>query len=261
MKLTKQEIESMEIPCNMVLIKLPSVYSDMLHNHYEYQLTKDVNIKVDTSFDPARHAPRFGLLVKSPKKLLYDKDRPSTMGWKCSVDTKEGDMVWFDYLACLTALGKLANPALPGEHPTWFRCENDIYIIIRYEALLFASRKVTDRSHPAYEHAPSKDAVFSEIICLNGQVIMRPIFKDMETQLIVPDHLKRKEEHLKCEVVFIGKANEEYLDGTIDSDGLEEGDVVVIKNYKITIDNSLGNLLEPGLVYVQQRHVSAILNR
>jgi hypothetical protein len=59
----------------------------------------------------------------------------------------------------------------------------------------------------------------------------------------------------------VGKANEEYLDGAIDSDGLEEGDVVVIKNYKITIDNSLGNLLEPGLVYVQQRHVSAILNR
>jgi hypothetical protein len=204
MKLTKQEIDSMEIPCNMVLIKLPSCYSDMLHSHYEYQLTKDINIKVDTSFDPARHAPRFGLLIKSPKKLLYDKDRPSTMGWRCSVDTKDGDMVWFDYLACLTALGKLANPALPGEHPTWFRCENEIYILIRYEALLFCSR-VADKSHPAYEHAPSKDAVFSEIICLNGQVIMRPIFRDMETHTPGPSEAQRGTPKVRNRICGQGK--------------------------------------------------------
>jgi co-chaperonin GroES (HSP10) len=242
MILTQPEIDRIVIPCNWCLIKLPQPYSDALHNHVKYQLTKDVNINIDSSFDPAVHAPRCGILIKNPKSLVYEKGHRDTMGWKCSIDTKEGDFVYFDYLACLTALGKLANPALPGEHPTWIRCENDLYVLLRYDALVLAMREAT-----------------GEVIPLNGQVVLEPCTKEIESTLIIPDHLKKVVDHLKCKVVFVGKANEEYLDDVIDADGLSKDDAVIIKNYMIRMENSLKKLFNRDLVYVQQKNILAVL--
>lgn len=254
MILTRHEIDNIIIPANLCLIQLPQGYSKLLNTYHDYALTKDINIRVDTSFDPATHAPRWGTLIRNPKYLVYEKGNNDTIQWDCDIDTKEGDIVFFDYLACLVALGKLANPALPGENPTWLRCENDIYILIRYDALIFSFRESESGGVVLMEKK-------GDIICLNGHVILRTQKEQVNTNLILPDYIKRKESKLKHEVVFVGKANREYLDGTLDSDGINPGDKVVIKNYKIRLENSLVNVLSPDLVFVQQKHIFAILSK
>ena len=159
-------------------------------------------------------------------------------------------MVWFDYLAGLTSLGKLANPILEGDVPKWFKVDDDIYILIRYEALIFAFRENKDGDVGFF-------GTTGNIICLNGNVIMQPIVRERKSNLILPDNLKRKESNLECTVVYVGKANEEYLDGTQDSNWMQPGDNVVLKNYKIRLENDLANELAPGLVFMQQKYVWA----
>lgn len=244
----------MRMAANLCLIKLPQEYSDMLHSWQEYQLTEDVNIKIDTSFDPAKHAPTSGELVRNPAYLVYEKGNGDTIQWDTDIETLPGDTVWFDYLACLTALGKLAHPITTGETPAWFRVENDLYIALRYDALIFAFRP--DSENPTVEFFGQT----GRIICLNGNVVFNPIVSKVKSTLILPDHVKNKEENLMCDVVFCGSGNREYLDGTKDPNGIEPGDRVILKKgFKVRLENRLDRMLAPGLFYLQKKYVWAVV--
>jgi hypothetical protein len=213
------------------------------------------NLKIDFSFDPAKHAPRNGTLVRNPKQLIYQKGNQDSMMWDCDIDTKEGDFVFFDYLACLVALGKLAHPISRGELPSWFRVDRELYVVIRYDALVFAFRETG--SHVGADVEFNGEP--GEIICLNGQVIMRPRINKIDSALILPENVKTKEDKVVCDVVFVGNPNREYLDGNKDCASVVKDDRVIIKNFMIRVENNLSNLLSPGLVYVQQKNIWAKL--
>lgn len=256
MILTKEQLEKIVVPFNMVVVRLPQAYGDMLHSWYSHQMKDEDKtvIKIDTSFDPAMHAPRWGEVYRSPRELVYERDDPASMGWKTEVDIKDGDVVFFDYLSCLTALGKLANPGLSGETPSWIRVDNELYIVMRYDALIFAFRE--DLDNPSVGLFGTK----GNIICLNGNMIIRPVFNEVKSSLIIPEHLKREENRLVCDVVYAGRPNSEYLDGVIETDEVQPGHRVVLKNFKLRIENSLANILSPDLAYVQRKSVWAIIN-
>lgn len=241
MILTQQEIDKARIPWNYCLIKLPQSYSVMLHNHYEHQLG-NTKIVIDTSFDPATHAPRWGMIVKNPENLLYKKLERESCGWETTIETVEGDLVYFDYWSCLQALGKLANPSLPGESPKWFKVGDDLYVLIRYDALVMTVRD-------------------DKVICLNGNVVLRPYIVEKKSDLILPAHMKHKEEKLIGEVLYVGKHNTAYLDGCRDANDIQVGDICVIKNYKLRLENMLANQFEKNLFFVQLKHIWMVLNR
>ena len=241
MKLTANEIHSAKVPWNYCLIKLPQSYLTMLHNHYEYK-AGNTSIMIDTSFDPATYAPRWGMVVKNPENLLYKRGVAESMGWKTKVETIPGDLVYFDYFSCLQALGKLANPSLAGENPHWYQSDNDLYVLIRYDSLIMAVRE--DR-----------------VVCLNGNVVLRPSVKHIKTRLLLPKFLQKKEEELVGEVVYSGTPNEEYLDGVRDAKGIATGDTCVIKKLKLRLENTIDSTQEKGLYFVQLKNIWLILNR
>lgn len=209
-------ISNIVIPQNNVLVKLPSAYSKMLHNE-----VKIGSFDVNTSYELAMHTPRYGELVCNPERLYFGI---GGMSWETSIQTQVGDTVWFNYLICLMALGRLANPVSKSDEENYVICGDDIYVILPYEGLVVAKRG-------------------EQVICLNGYVMGIQI-KEEQSDILKMDKVKTG----KVKLTHVGVPIENYLEGEfVPSADVQVGDVVMVRGYGGKI---LAEKLENGMVNV-----------
>lgn len=225
-------INGIVIPQNHVLVKLPNSYKKMVYNE-----VKIGSFDVNTSYELAMHTPRYGELIVNPEKLYLGI---GGMSWETTIETQVGDTVWFNYLVCLMALGRLANPVSKSDDESYFVCGDDLYVFLPYESLVVARRKHTFKTIVTKTHTGGVDP-YEENICLNGYCIGEPVVEKQSEILIA-----NKKPTGKVKITHVGVPVENYLgDEFIPSCDVKVGDVVMVKKAG---NKMLAEKLENGMV-------------
>ena len=236
------------------MIKLPQDYYKYLHSFYEKKIG-DVEVEIVTSGNPGEHCPRYGELIKNPTKLIYDNANwTTTMPHLTTIETKPGDLVFFDYQTCMIALGKLANPVtsnVRGEK--WLRCGDDLYVFIPYRSLYIALRG--DVKWRGQEISNLKDI---DVICLNGYTVVETMYEEVKSSVIIPEIFKQKKELHKSKVIYCGSINKENGDGLKDASNIKVGDVVISRPIRVPMETSIAAILgNKNLNYLQRKFIFA----
>ena len=235
-RLTKQQFDNYKVsyPSNMVIVEIP---------HYEEVKTPaGINVGFnpdvlysdydgeDTSARPADLAGVRGVIVKQVDQLYFNpKNISRSMSWDAIVETEIGMTVW-------------THP-LNVKNCCEIEVDDKLYQVWPYEDLFVG--RVNDR-----------------VVCLNGSVILEPLYKERSSEL---DVLESEIDKTKAIVRFNGSDNKCYLNkGFTDMKGLKDGDVVLIDrntylfylerfSYNATFDN--------GKKYwcIQKKHIIGIL--
>lgn len=213
----------MIIPANYVCVKLDVPYSQLSKNEMR---VRDIDIKTD--YEVAYWTPRTGVIVQTPETLLYGNE-PDYMLHKTDIELKAGQRIWFEYFDCLMALGNMINPGAP-DFRRWYKDGDDVFVLIRYDSIVIAEG----------------DGGYYTV---NGYVVMKPVIKKYTGKLIIED-----QEDLECEVVCCGTPVKEYLDGAVGG-SVSIGDRVVIRNFKLKLENDIINLFGKGCIYLQDRNI------
>ena len=135
-----------------------------------------------------------GTVIKVPDKLYYAKDDPYSMSWKTTMKLREGDEVWFNFIA--------------SSHSSGFDVDGEMYLFIPYADCFVAKRG-------------------DEVIPLNGYVLLEEMKKEAVSEVIV---MADETDMQRGKVRFVGEPNEEYrVDSFSDDIEIQEGDVVQIR--------------------------------
>lgn len=220
-----ENIENIKVSDNNVIVKLPDTYKMMLNN--------EVNIRglsVKTQYEPSYYAPRYGTVIAIPDKLTFGV---GAMVWKTDIEIRVGDTVWFNYLVCLMALGRLLNPHTPNPETKYFVCGEDIYVVLPYESLIVAKRG-------------------EDIVCLNGYCIGKQI-QEKQSEKLITENKKTGWVELR----YIGTPVTEYLNDTVDVEDVCVGDVVCInKILAEKMENGMTNTFsDDELVFFQRKQI------
>jgi len=116
---------------------------------------------LDTSYSKERHAITFGEIVSNPSSISSD--------FRTDIETKEGDIVFFHYLATLNAIRDKKFIKTEGE---------EILYSVSYDSLYCAKRG-------------------EDIICLNGFILVRPLAtysNDKIGNVYLPESMLKKEQ-------------------------------------------------------------------
>lgn len=161
------------------------------------------NLELETSYDNEQFSITKGTVYSVPDRLFFDKKNKSrSMQWHTSLEVKEGDIAHFHYLSSINSLG--------AENRT-INIDGELHILIKYESIFIVERG-------------------EEVIPINGYLLLEPIQKDVGNLLFDSDDLKRHKNLAR--IVYAGTPNKEYLEPFYkDWEGLNVGDVVVMKNY------------------------------
>lgn len=178
-----------------------------------------MDMEVDITFNPEYHADVYGEVVKVPDKLYFKKNntvyKSGQMMWKTDIDIKPGDMVWFDYLTALSALGSVINPMAQFSSDKYVLTEDgQLYIFVHYEQLYMRVRD-------------GKETM------LNGYMLLEK-FSDTSDKFMffqVKDRAKIKLCNF-ARVINVGKKNHGYYGKEKDAD-VEKGEIVVLKGLKM----------------------------
>lgn len=218
-------IENLRISENNVLVKLPDTYRMMLNNEIDIR-----GISVITRYEPSYYAPRYGTVAVIPNRLKFGI---GGMSWETDIEIKVGDTVWFNYLVCLMALGRLLNPVYRSDETRYYTCGEDIYVLLPYESLIVAKR----------EH---------EIICLNSYVIGKQIKQKVSEVLKIADTKTGW-----VELLHVGEPVSEYLTETIEIEDVEAGDTVLInKKLAEKLENGMTNhFSQEEVLFFQRRQI------
>jgi hypothetical protein len=218
-------IENIRISENNVLIKLPDTYRMMLNNEIDIR-----GISIITKFEPSYYAPRYGTVVVVPNRLRFGV---GGMSWKTDMEVRVGDTVWFNYLVCLMALGRLLNPVYRSDETRYYTCGEDIYVLLPYESLIVAKRE-------------------NQIICLNSYVIGKQVTKKVSDVLKVND-----EKTGWVELLHVGNPVCEYLTETVEIEDVEVGDTVLInKRLAEKLENGMTNhFSKDDALFFQRRQI------
>jgi co-chaperonin GroES (HSP10) len=217
--------KNMIIPANYVCVKLDVPYSQLSKNEVRVR-----NIDIKTDYEVAFWTPRTGVIVQTPEHLLFGEGQ-DYMLHKTEMELKAGQRVWFEYFDCLIALGNMINPGAP-DFRRWYREGDDMYVLIRYDSIVVAEGE-------------------NGYYTVNGYVVMMPLVKKYTGKIIIED-----KEDLECEVVCSGSPIEEYFDGAIGCK-VDVGDTVLIRNFKLKLENDIINLFGKGCIYLQDRNILA----
>jgi hypothetical protein len=226
-------IENLRISENNVLIKLPDTYRMMLNNEIDIR-----GISIITKYEPSYYAPRYGTVAVIPNRLKFGI---GGMSWKTDIEIQVGDTVWFNYLVCLMALGKLLNPVYRSDETRYYTCGEDIYVLLPYESLIVAKREVS-----------KFPTGYTETICLNSYVIGKQIKRKVSDKLIVND-----EKTGWIKLLHVGNPVTEYLTETIEIEDVEAGDTVLInKKLAEKLENGMTNhFSQEEVLFFQRRQI------
>lgn len=238
-KLTESELIRMRILENFVLIK-PNRPNDEWHS-----VNSDLKLKIDTSYNPAFHVVRSGEIIKTPQRLSIKGNNP--MEWKTIMEVEKKDVVYFDYLAAIQALGVLGNPVMSKneENPACFMVKDQIYIFLHYSTLYTVVRNGIP-------------------IPVNGYVLVEPMGNPLKAPklLILPDLRQKKHKEFEGRVLFVGSVNERYYDKVYhDAIEVHRGDHVYFSKY---VDTPMeyeihSTFLDGKTVFpVQRRWITAV---
>jgi len=205
-----------------------------------------VEIYIDTTFDPEKHATVTGEIYGLPQKLKYTGKANNGMPWKVPVQLKIGDRVVVYYLAIVNAFRPESYKAIIEK--------DDKYVFTGYQNI----------------YALIRDG---QIIPINGYCLIEPCEN--------PDWIRKQERMKKIgleavrltdknntDVVYgiaryVGDPVEEYAGGRSD-DGIDvkPGDTVVMRRISdIPVEFDLHAKLDGGKKYwrVQRRNILAVL--
>lgn len=159
-RVTKEELERMEIRSNKVLLRplretSNERYAGVNRNLVEKVICRDTEnearIWIDCTYNVGQHAPVFCEVIKVPKRL-----DPKRMEWETDMELQVGDKVVASYMSISNALA-LEHESVDDD---MIVCGKDIYCYIEYEYLYVAKRG-------------------DEIIPLNGYVLCEPVTKNV----------------------------------------------------------------------------------
>jgi len=206
-KLSRKELDSGFIPFNYVMVEAEKtaegkrskggiiVGHDEDATFYSSEESPDVSHEADIAQVCAK-------VYKVPNRLYFNKeDRTNSMSWDCDMELSVGDKVWFGVIESRNA--------------TAVECEDHLYKLIPYSDCYVAKREI-----------PTGSWDVTVNICLNGYVLLEPVF--IENKSILAISPKGEVDRTRGIVRYAGKPNREYLkDQYIDFPYLEDGDLVL----------------------------------
>jgi len=227
---------------NLVLVKIDSKFTDSI------KLTDEFELKIDTSFEPEKHATTFGTVCSFPDRLTYGPEQRH-MPWETSMEIMHGDVVYFTWDAVVVAFGT-AKPSV-----VQVDGDNSIYIIMKYQQLTLAVRG-------------------ESIIMLNGYTLIEELkivdlpddlkSSDMVSRLLMPNTVSKKVSARYGRVVSVGSCNTAYDgDKHYDDPLVKVGDLVAFESFaNIPIQyNMHANLIGDKILYkIQRRHLIAVIS-
>lgn len=255
MRLTKKEWDRFRPINNWVVIQPNRGADEIVLN----KGTKDeMKFYVDFAYNPNKHVPVVGTAVKVPEKINYcnNKRKPgffNSLQWKTEMELREGDTVFYNYLAGSTALGLEQNNY--GQNYTDKRVitvegDSNIYIMVKYDRVYVAKRK-------------------DDVIPVNGFMLVEPMDKQyFETFLHIPEMVKNtnKKSSTYGIVRYKGSRLEEYHDRPMYKDPsnseLKVGDLVALNDVSdIPLEWDLHSEFEGNKTFyrVQGKDIYAII--
>lgn len=236
-ELSKEELLRAEIPVNHVLVKL-------IHKSEGLKTRGGITIgfntdttyasdEKDSSSHPADTAEVYGIVVKTPKSLYFNKeDRANSMDWDIEMELMVGDYVWFS--------------VLESKNATEVVCEGITYRSIPYQDCYVAKRNET-------------------VIALNGYVLLEPCFCPVLGDL---DHLSKKTIDMTRGIIkFVGTPPNAYIRENFSHiDDLRVGDEVLFEKrtplFYLERTPSIATFMGNTQFWVtQRRRIVAIINR
>ena len=203
---------------NYVLIELPGLNSTVKVGDKEFI--------IDLRFHLEDHVNRWGTVIGVPD-LYYKKSDIHSMPWDCEMELLPKDVVYFDYLLAIEALGCLINDLITKkeENPRYRIVNGKIQIYMPYNQCYLRIRG-------------------NKITPINGFTLISPLETD-----IVGIKKKKINEGI---VRYVGEPNKEYRHGYTDSI-VEVGDQVFLKRYaNLYLEYKQHGTMEP--LYVVQAH-------
>jgi len=243
-----KEVKNIKATNSYVLVRVA-------HENNVIRFGKSCSLTIDPSLDPAKHVPVYGTVVSVPDKLLYAKDKYrnflplNAMEWKTDVEIKEGDTVYFIYLAMIVSMGSRIQDRLDIHEQTKMFLEFDddpgaIYVFLLYSDLYFAIRG-------------------QEVVMLNGYVMVEHIQKELH-DIPYLAHTE-EEEFLKDKrigkVVYVGSACSEHFGSKkVDALDVQEGAVIIFRRFAdIYFESSMHSTFRDGANYycIQRKNILA----
>lgn len=242
-ELTKDEFQRLQARNNWVIV-------EPLRKADDLTLGTDadgVPVKwyLDSSYEPEKHAGTRGLVVNTPKNLIYHDGYPGTMERKVKMEVQPGDIVWFRYLAALNAFDPTMRQA--------FKYEGRFFIMVHYSDLFVAKRIVPLLTPRNSTHEKIKSISACErmvIIPLNGYCLLEPMQNEKrQSVLSMPDSVSQNSER-RAKVAYTGSLVEEYYFSPFgpyppDDDCVKPGDEVILgPDADVLIEYNLHNSFE-----------------
>jgi len=219
----------MKLLFNNVLVKF-----DEPNDHIK---VGDVELQIDTSYNPMQHAITTGTVIGLPSRLIFDRKEPAkTMLYDTDMELRVGDRIIFEYLAYGEAV---KNDPIDGGY------------CIRYDEVLVAIRG-------------------EQVIPVNGIVLIEPIdiseteeVKEMSKFLVVPDYVKSQKSESRGIVRHVGSPLRGYAMDTSNSiheaDDLHVGDKVYFNsNYAIPLQYEMHRIFDKVLYRMRRKDILGI---
>ena len=209
------------------------------------KLKNGVELYIDITFEPEKHATVTGEVVGLPGRLVYTGLPNKGMPWKTNMEIKLGDRVVIYYLAVLNALRKESYKAFIKGSDTFICAEyQNIYALVRNGTII-----------------PINGYCLIEPCENPERVILRERMKKLNIDLILPE--KSNTEVVFGKVKYMGRPNQEYVDGSSDDNvGINIGDTVVMRKISdLPLEYDLHAKIDSGKKYwrVQRRRILAIV--
>lgn len=173
---------------NKVLVEVEDFVYENIKTESGFQLT------IDPSYEVPQYAVRHGKVALLPDRLITWEEDSKAMTWKTDIEVRIGDVVWFY--------------GMMGQASEKVSFQGRKFMIVSYEDLYVAKRG-------------------DEVICLNGNVLLEPIYRHVEalsyTQTILDTTFAK--------VSFIGAVNKEYEHDKEDCSELKEGMEVILSGF------------------------------
>jgi hypothetical protein len=227
---------------NNVLIKLDK-------DNDSLKFKNGVEIYLDTSFDPEKHATVIGEVYGIPRKLKYTGKANNGMPWHVPMEIQIGDKVVVYYLAVVNCF-----------RPESFKAvieDSGKYVFVNYQNIYAIIRNGT-------------------IMPINGYCLIEPCENPEWTRLkqrmkaagltFVQMNDKSNKDVVYGIVRYISRPVMEYVGGKTDDDGvaINTGDMVVMRRISdIPIEYDLHAKLDGGKKYwrVQRRNILAVYEK
>jgi len=198
---------------------------------------KGIDLNIDVTFNPEHHVTVKGIVAALPEQLEMfspKADNMHAMMWETTIETKPGDLVWFDYMAAMDALGPLIHPlGLYNSSKYMIIPPGDLYIFVHYSKL-YAVQEGMD------------------LKMLNGYVCIE--WTDIKETI---GYQIRK----KSRVIYNGSNNGKYYDGyrrEVKDAIVEPGDLVHTRKYNGTLlEHPDHKEFELDLRLIQKRDIIA----